>query len=125
MKKKAPPKDDPRFEEVVAAFAKDKKVTSGKMMASQGLKIDGKIFAMLREGRLVTKLPKARVDALVESGEGERFDPRGDGRLMKEWLVLNDKPTNSTSWIDLAKEARSFVSNVGKASNVSNVNKGR
>src|SRR5207247_2039163 len=75
---------------VAAAFAKDKAVTVGKMMASVGLKVNEKIFAMLVRGDLVVKLPRARVDELVAARTGKRFDPRRDGRVMKEWLVVGE-----------------------------------
>ena len=97
---------EPRFAEVIAAFARDRQVTTGKMMASVGLKVNGKIFAMLSRGRFVAKLPKERVDELVQSGVGEYFDPRRDGRLMKEWIELHG---TEPSWIELAKEAHHFV----------------
>ncbi len=67
--------------------------------------VDGKIFAMLVRGALVVKLPKERVDALVEEGKGERFDP-GHGRLMREWLVVE---AGGLPWVALAKEAHQFV----------------
>ena len=69
---------DPKFDRVIAAFAEDPQVSSGKMMASVGLKVNGKIFAMLVKGKFVAKLPKERVNELVESGKGEYFDPRND-----------------------------------------------
>jgi hypothetical protein len=78
---------DPRFVPVVDAFAKDRRVTRGKMMSSYGLKVNGKLFAKLGRDQFVTKLPKERVDELVSGGMGERFDP-GHGRLMKEWIVV-------------------------------------
>jgi hypothetical protein len=91
---------------VVEAFSRDRRVTSGKMMASFGLRVGGKIFAMLVGGELVVKLPRERVDALVAAGRGHAFDPRRDGRLMKEWLVFEgDDP----AWVDLAREAYAFV----------------
>jgi len=97
---------DPRFAEVIDAFAGDRRVTSGTMMASLGLKVGGKIFAMLVRGHLVVKLPRERVAALVEAGLGEQFDPQRDGRLMKEWVVVaGDDPP----WLDLAREAHGFV----------------
>jgi TfoX/Sxy family transcriptional regulator of competence genes len=103
----APTDVDPKFAAVVAAFAGDRHVTTGKMMASVGVKVNGKIFAMIVRGKLVAKLPRDRVDELVQSGVGEYFDPRRDGRLMKEWIQLRGtKP----SWIELAKEAHRFVS---------------
>jgi TfoX/Sxy family transcriptional regulator of competence genes len=97
---------DPRFAPVIAAFARDKQVTTGKMMASVGLKVGGKIFAMMSRGKFVAKLPKNRVDELVQSGAGAYFDPRRDGRLMKEWIELaGPKPP----WVELATEAYRFV----------------
>jgi TfoX/Sxy family transcriptional regulator of competence genes len=91
---------------VVAAFSHYRRVTSGKMMASFGLRVGGKIFAMLVQGDLVVKLPRERVDALIAAGRGHAFDPRRDGRLMKEWLVFRgDEPP----WVDLAREAYDFV----------------
>ena len=98
--------EDPRFAEVMQAFAGDRRVTSGRMMASLGLKVDGKIFAMLVRGELVVKLPRERVEALVAAGKGHAFDPRRDGRLMKEWLVFEGE---DPPWVDLAREAYAFV----------------
>jgi TfoX/Sxy family transcriptional regulator of competence genes len=104
---RAEPPSDPRFAAVIDAFARDRRVTSGTMMASVGLKVGGKIFAMLVRGDLVVKLPRERVKALVDSGLGKQFDPRRDGRLMKEWVVLaGDDPP----WLEIAREAYDFVS---------------
>jgi len=82
-----------------------------KGFGSSALKIHDKIFAMLVRDRLVVKLPKSRVDALVVSGDGERFDPRHDGRLMKEWIVL--APTSGIEWLAVAGEAMEFVGSKG------------
>lgn len=96
---------DPTFRPVVDAFAGHRDVTGGKMMSSYGLKVNGKIFAMFGRQQFVAKLPKIRVDALVSTGAGKRFDP-GHGRLMKEWFVAADK---APDWVELAKEAYEFV----------------
>lgn len=90
---------------VVDAFAKDRQVTCGKMMSAVGLKVKGKIFAMMWRGKLVVKIRKPRVDTLVSAGKGENFDP-GHGRLMKEWIAV---PPGNVPWIELAKEAYEFV----------------
>jgi TfoX/Sxy family transcriptional regulator of competence genes len=104
--RRAEPPADPRFAAVIDAFARDRRVKTGKMMASVGLKVGGKIFAMLVRGDLVVKLPRERVSALVEAGLGKQFDPRRDGRLMKEWVVLaGDDPP----WVDVAREAYAYV----------------
>ncbi len=87
------------------AFAGKRDVTRGMMMASYGLKVGGKIFAMFGKGRFVVKLPKARVDALVGRGEGARFEPM-PGRAMKEWVVVK---AGAADWIALANEAYGFV----------------
>lgn len=62
---------------------------------------------MLVRGELVLKLPGDRVDALVDAGDGERFDA-GKGRPLREWLALS--PTSRKSWLALAKEAIAFAS---------------
>jgi hypothetical protein len=97
---------DSAFAPIVRAFAKAPQVTTGKMMASVGLKLNGKIFAMHVRGQLVVKLPKARVDALVAGGLGARFDPRHDGRVMKEWMAID---AGQGDWLALATEAHAFV----------------
>ena len=96
---------DPAFAKVVETFAKVRGVTYGKMFASRGLKVNGKIFAMHAKGKFVAKLPADRVDELVRTGKGEYFDP-GHGRLMKEWVALAGA---QLSWVGLAKEAHQFV----------------
>ena len=98
---------DRRFVPVVKAFAKDRRVTTGgKGFGSSGLKLDGKLFAMISSrGLFVVKLPRKRVDELVQLGTGRPFDP-GQGRLMKEWVELDGA---EASWIGLAREARAFV----------------
>jgi hypothetical protein len=89
-------KIDPRFERVVDAFGKHCDVTSGKMMSSYGLKVNGKIFAMFGRDQFVVKLPMPRVDELAVSGKGKRFEP-GPGRIMKEWIAFKDREAEGRS----------------------------
>lgn len=102
-----------RYAAIVDALAADStdppsEPTGRRSFGSSGqLTVGGKIFAMLVRDRLVVKLPRERVDALVAAGDGERFDPRRDGRLMKEWLVLD--PASEQDWLSLGREAREFV----------------
>jgi TfoX/Sxy family transcriptional regulator of competence genes len=103
-----------RYAVLVAALQGAADVTSGAddgrakhRFGASELQVGGKIFAMLSGGRLVVKLPRQRVDALVAAGDGERFDPRRDGRLMKEWLAL--APSADADWLPLAKEALDYV----------------
>jgi TfoX/Sxy family transcriptional regulator of competence genes len=99
-----------RYAMVVEALLGEDGVTCRSMerrgFGSTELKVGEKIFAMLSKGRLVVKLPRARVDALVAAGMGERFDP-GHGRLMKEWVAI--APASQEEWLPLAREALAFV----------------
>jgi len=104
-----------RFADIVASLRSKPRVTAPgsdagggrKAFGSSGLKVDNKVFAMVSSrGEFVVKLPRERVDDLVTSGDGTRFDP-GHGRLMKEWLVVS--PSSKLDWLSLAKEALAFV----------------
>ena len=82
-------------------------VTTGTGFGTnQGLRVSGKIFAMLVRGELVVKLPKDRVDELVEAGVARRFDA-GKGRPMKEWASV--PASASRRWKGLVEEAKVFV----------------
>jgi hypothetical protein len=96
---------EPGFAPVISAYAASKK-EGGRKFGSNGLKVNGKLFAMVSsKGNLVVKLPKQRVDGIVASGQGENFDP-GHGRLMKEWVAIL---STKVSWIALVREAHDFV----------------
>jgi hypothetical protein len=102
-----------RFQSLVEAIvgSPSAHVGEGKGFGSTGqLKVDGKIFAMLVRGKLVLKLPRERVSALVASGDGKHFDA-GKGRPMREWLAL--APTSRKPWLALAREAMGFVGDPG------------
>lgn len=95
---------------IVAAFTRRRGVAvePGWGKGNVVLKLGAKIFAIVGEDRLVVKLPKARVDELVEAKAGTRFDPRKNGRVMKEWLVAS----RDVEGLALAREAHAFA---GKA----------
>jgi hypothetical protein len=98
-----------KFARVVSALSRNRGVTvgEGKGFGSGALKVKGKIFAMLSSAdQFVVKLPKKRVDELITSGAGKRFEPR-PGKPMKEWLVVTASPAD---WTKLAEEACEFVS---------------
>lgn len=96
---------DPRLAVLAKEYAKEPRVSVGKLFASVGLRVDGKIFAMVVRGQLVVKLPKARVDELVAKKAGRYFQI-GPARVMKEWLSMTaSKPDALT----LGREAFHFV----------------
>lgn len=78
----------------------------GRGFGSSALKVNGSIFAMISGGKLVLKLPHARVDTLMRAGAGTPFDA-GKGRPMKEWLTVT--ADDNESWLALAREALDFV----------------
>jgi hypothetical protein len=98
-----------RFAELVFVFSQIPDVAppdAGRGFGSHGLRIRKRIFAMMVRGRLVVKLPKARVDALVASGQGVRFDAN-KGTPLKEWLSLD--PLSPLDWEEIARESLEFV----------------
>ena len=100
-----------RYATLVQALEDSPGVTCGsagkKGFGSAALQVDGRIFAMLAAGALVLKLPRQRVETLVAAEQGVHFEPRRDGRPMKEWLVL--APAFGEVWLPLAREALEFV----------------
>jgi hypothetical protein len=120
MNKKPAAMDDPRFAALVASLKRraafkdvvadyeTARARSGSGFGKSALRVNGKIFAMTTQGHLVLKLPQARVDALIASGDGAPFTAN-KGKPMKEWVTIVDR--SALSWTDLAREAHDFVSN--------------
>jgi hypothetical protein len=107
-----------RFALLVEAFRSLPDITppshgpqSSQQFGASALKVKQSIFAMLVDGKLVLKLPRQRVEELVAAAAGVHYDPRHDGRLMKEWIIIG--PTADDAWLDLAREAMQFVASRG------------
>lgn len=99
-----------RFAELCETMAGAGGVTHGsgrRGFGADALQVNGRIFVMVSHGRLVLKLPRARVDALVADGEGVSFEA-GKGRPMKEWVAFETVPSRPRTR-KLATEARDFV----------------
>jgi uncharacterized protein YndB with AHSA1/START domain len=82
-------------------------VTRSTMMGLPCLRVDGRFFASFdpRTNALVVKLPAARVDQLIESGQAEPFAPAG--RRFREWAAID--PSRSAVWPSFLDEALAFV----------------
>jgi hypothetical protein len=99
-----------RFAAIASGFLDDPNVTEGTGFGSgPGLRIGGKIFAMLVGGRLAVKLPRERIDELVEHAVGVRLETRR-ARPMKEWITV--AATHADDWEALMRESREFVASV-------------
>jgi MFS family permease len=70
------------------------------------VRFEKKIFVMFVRGRLVLKLPEARVDELVAAREGVRFDAN-KGTPMREWFSLDEE--SPLPWLPLARQALDFA----------------
>jgi hypothetical protein len=97
-----------QFASIVEALAgrDGVELAAGRGFGSGTLQVFGRIFAMAGGGRVIVKLPAARVAELISSGEGIAFDA-GRGRPMREWIALSGRAT--TPSLDLAREALTFV----------------
>ncbi|MEV6879627.1 hypothetical protein [Amycolatopsis sp. NPDC051128] len=98
-----------RFEALVDEFTARPGITPPGATGGFGrtaVRVNGRIFAMFVRGQLVLKLPKPRVDELVDAGHGVRFDAN-KGTPMKEWLALD--AGSAEPWAGLAEEALEFV----------------
>lgn len=77
----------------------------------ESLKIRKKMFVMFNKGNYVVKLPKERVEKIINSGEGLLYDP-GNGKIMKEWVIISKEV--SDKWIEYASEAKKFAKTLAK-----------
>lgn len=96
------------FEELAEELgADDPAVTRSTMMGFPCLRVGGAFAASFdhRSGDLVVKLPRDRVAAAVEAGEGQPFAPAG--KVFREWLAITDRDPDH--WRRCVTEAIAFV----------------
>jgi hypothetical protein len=83
-------------------------VTLGRAMHREVLQVNGKIFAFLKDGKLVVKLPAAQALGLLQDGTAVPFE--AGGRAMKEWVAVPlPVPDGERAWSHLMSEARTYV----------------
>ncbi|MEZ4398671.1 MAG: hypothetical protein R3B06_01535 [Kofleriaceae bacterium] len=95
----------PAWQDVLDTLGGNPGITRKGMFGADGLGLAGTYFTMAWQGKLVTKLPPERVDALTAAGVGTHFDP-GMGRPMRGWLMVAD---GAADWVALAEESLAFV----------------
>jgi hypothetical protein len=104
-----PEEPEERYEDLVGELLGTAGVTpprGGSGFGRGAVRFQNKIFVMFVRGRLVLKLPAARIDALVADGDGVRFDAN-KGTPMREWFSLD--PESGLPWLPLAREALAFA----------------
>ncbi len=85
----------------------DERVIKGTIMGGPCLRV-GKEFLALTDFKgsgLVVKLPRERVDELIQRGDGQSFAPAG--RVFREWVSV-PVPERSL-WRELLLEGVEFV----------------
>jgi hypothetical protein len=96
-----------RFAGIQKTYADNPRVTFGTGFGpNAGLRVDGRIFAMLVHGGLAVKLPRARVEALIDAGQAQPFG-MGRKRPMREWAAV--PPDRASDWPVIVAEAFAFV----------------
>lgn len=96
-----------RFWDLAEPLLAEADITEGTIMGFPCLRVGGQYFASVEHkgDRLVIKLPRARVQALVAEGLGEPFAPAG--RVFKEWMAVPH--ALAETWPARMAEARAFV----------------
>lgn len=82
-------------------------VNRGTMMGFPCLRFDGRFFASIdRDSKdLVVKLPAARVEGLIASGQGTVFAP--NHRVFREWVAV--PVPDRDLWAALLDEAMAYA----------------
>jgi hypothetical protein len=94
-----------RYEELVDdLLARDGDVETALMMGMPCVKRRGRMVAGLTRGAMVFKLPDpAEREAALALAGAHLFDPSGEGRPFREWVVV--PPEHADGWPRLAERA--------------------
>lgn len=101
------PGGDVDFWELLEPMLAAGEVEEGTVMGSPCVRVGGEFVAMpnRREGGMVVKLPRQRVDELIEDGSGLPFAPAG--KVFREWVHV--PRFDEEVWLGLVGESRDFV----------------
>jgi hypothetical protein len=85
----------------------DNRIEEGTIMGGRCARVDGEFLGLVgfRGSGMVIKLPRKRVDELINEGVGQPFAPAG--KVFREWVAIA-KP-DRRRWTKLLHEAVSFV----------------
>lgn len=75
----------------------------GVRLTSDGLAVNGTLFAFRDEDTLVVDLSAERAADLVHRGIGAHY--KHDGQASRDWVSIDDL----TLWSELAREAQEYV----------------
>lgn len=100
--------DDALFWDVAQPLMAAGKAEEGELMRSRCIRVGKEFLAMpeYRTGDLVVKLPRGRVDELIEAGQGLAFAPAK--KVFREWVQVPER--DEALWTALLDEGYEFVS---------------
>jgi hypothetical protein len=97
------------FDPIAADYLTRDGVDIGRMFASEGLRVRGKICALVTfEGHLMFKVPAARAGELVADGVAARVVMTG--REMREWVYVEQD--RADAWPALVAEAFAYLDEI-------------
>ena len=105
-----PTETDPRamYDAVAAELAATSPTKLSKMFGMPCLKNDnGKAFAGFHRDSMVFKLTNPEHAEALALSDARLFDPMGEGRPMKEWVVVPAE--HASKWLELAQAAFRYV----------------
>ena len=88
------------YDELKEHFRNNPKVVIADGKGAQGLKYNGKMFAMFYKGDLIIKLKPENVKKLIENSEGLPHDP-GTGKPMKDRILV--PASKKGKWINMCE----------------------
>lgn len=85
----------------------DPRVEEGTIMSGRCARVAGEFLGLVdfKGSGLVVKLPRARVQQLIDQGVGQPFAPAG--RVFREWVSVPER--DRRRWRALIRESRDFV----------------
>ena len=95
------------WELVTDLQARDPRVVEGTIMGGRCARVGKEFLALVdfKDSGLVVKLPRDRVNELIESGVGRPFAPAG--RIFREWVSIPEP--DAELWRRLLEEGIAFV----------------
>ncbi len=95
------------FWKIADEFLENRGITEGSLMGFPCLRVKGDFFATCdhRTGDLIVKLPRERVQQLIDQGRGAPFAPAG--RVFREWVLVEKR--DGRKWRGLINEAKAFA----------------
>ncbi|MEL6821718.1 MAG: hypothetical protein AAFP70_08160 [Calditrichota bacterium] len=87
-------------------------IDEGTLMGFPCIRVNSDFFAAPehKTGSLIVKLPKNRVQQLIEQGIGFPFAPAG--KVFKEWVLIEER--DDKIWKEILEEAKNFVASKKK-----------